>query len=59
MSKPHTCPTCKGGKHKTAVVCPTCEGTGVVWEQVDAEEARRGPVGEDQLDLTYDGPRKS
>lgn len=56
MSKPHTCPTCKGAKYKTAVACPTCEGTGVVWEPVDAEEARRGPVGQDPLDLTYDGP---
>jgi ribosomal protein L37AE/L43A len=40
MAIPHTCPTCKGARRTRRPPsatdiwdpCPTCDGTGVVWE---------------------------
>ena len=32
--------------------CPTCEGTGVVWEPSDQQESASASA-EDALDLTY------
>lgn len=29
---PHVCPKCQGTKAVKGVCCPTCEGSGVVWE---------------------------
>lgn len=56
MSKPHTCPKCEGRKclGTAGDECPTCNGTGVVWEPEGPDEAA-GHVGvpEDVLDLTY------
>lgn len=55
MSKPHKCPTCAGQKRQAGKPCPTCEGTGVVWEPGDAEESVVIP-GQSALDITDYGP---
>jgi DnaJ-class molecular chaperone len=55
MTKPHTCPTCEGRRVQglAGPPCPTCNGTGVVWEPPDGPvEAGVGAGGEDPLDLT-------
>jgi len=39
---PHTCPTCKGLKKiELGKLCPTCDGTGVVWENENQEAILR------------------
>jgi DnaJ-class molecular chaperone len=56
VSQPHTCPKCEGRKclGTAGDECPTCEGTGVVWEPEQPSEVRLGPVAEgDPYDLTY------
>lgn len=57
MTKPHTCPKCEGRKVQGTAgpSCPTCDGTGVVWEPGSPEEAVVTTGGGDLRDLTYDG----
>lgn len=51
MSKAHTCPKCTGRKRVDGETCPTCAGSGVVFEGV-SEAAEQRPA-ENHLDLTY------
>lgn len=50
MTKPHTCPSCKG-KSPAKDECEVCERTGVVWEPEGAQEGNAAANG--SLDLTY------
>jgi DnaJ-class molecular chaperone len=54
LTTPHTCPKCEGRKVLGIAGddCPTCEGTGVVWEPEIAAEATDSERDE-ALDLTY------
>ena len=59
MGQPHKCPVCDGEGKKANMRthqiedCPSCQGSGVVWEPEGQQEGARRPMADDDvLDLT-------
>lgn len=44
-----TCPACDGKKLVDGRMCPTCDGDGVKWRDIEESAADQG----EHLDLTY------